>query len=133
MPNQRNAVIEKVKDFIEGHYAERISLSHVAHALHYSPAHLTHVVRKATGRPVNAWIIERRLIAARERLLRTDDSVGAVSEAVGFGNAAYFVRQFARANGLTPTRWRQRYLSKGETVKTCPTCGAVHFFESSTS
>ena len=120
--------MQQVKKFIEEHYTDRISLAHVAQALHYSPAHLTHVIRKATGRPVNAWIIERRLMAARERLLETDDSIVAVSEAVGFGNAAYFVRQFARANGLTPARWRQRYVVRKDSFSTCPACGARHFF-----
>jgi AraC family transcriptional activator of pobA len=101
-------LVQRVKDYIEQNYANGISLAHVARALHYSPAHLTSVVRKKTGRPITAWIIERRISAARERLLTTDEKVAAVAEAVGFNDTTYFARQFARANGATPARWRRK-------------------------
>lgn len=119
----RGSVVQRVSDYIEQNYADGISLAHVARALNYSPAHLTYVVRKKTGRPVTAWIIERRLRAARERLLSTDEKVAAVAEAVGFKDPAYFARQFARASGTTPARWRARYLVQYENLPTCPTCG----------
>lgn len=127
--SQRISVVQRVKDYIEAHFAEGISLSDVAKALNYSPSHLTCVIRRATGRPVTAWIIERRLVAARERLLTTDDSVAIVGESVGFRNAAYFARRFARANGTTPGRWRKRFVVHRESVDTCPTCGAQRFLE----
>lgn len=125
----QTAVVSRVRDFIERHYAEGISLAQVAQAMHYSPAHLTYVVRKHTGRPVTAWIIQRRLMAARERLLKTAETVTAVAEAVGFRDAAYFTRQFSRAHGETPTRWRLHYLARPDVRQTCPTCGTDHFFE----
>jgi len=112
---QRDSVVQRVNDFIERHYADGISLSHVARALSYSPAHLTFVVRRETGRPITAWIIERRLTAARERLLMTNDSVTQVAEAVGFRDIAYFRRQFVRENGATPARWRQRSVCSSRT------------------
>lgn len=127
--NQRTSVVQRVKDFIEEHYADGISLVDVARALNYSPSHLTWVIRKATGRPVTAWIIERRLIAARERLISTDESVAIVGEAVGFRNAAYFARRFARAHGTTPGRWRKRFVVHHDRPVTCPTCGAHRFLE----
>jgi AraC family transcriptional regulator, transcriptional activator of pobA len=99
-------VVQRVQEVIEREYADGISLAHVARALHYSPAHLTYVVRRETGRPITAWIIERRLEAAKERLLTTDDTIAAVAKSVGFNDVAYFMRQFARANGTTPKRWR---------------------------
>lgn len=122
-------VVERVKQFIEEHYSDGISLAQVAQALNYSPSYLTYVVRKETGRPITAWIIERRLIAARELLLTTKESVTAVAEAVGFRDGAYFARQFARANGMTPARWRNRYLARRHSFHTCEKCGALHFFE----
>jgi AraC family transcriptional regulator, transcriptional activator of pobA len=103
-----HSVVQRVIDFIEGNYAGGISLADVARALNYSPGHLTTLVRRETGRPVTAWIIERRMLAARERLLTTDEPVAAVAEAVGFHDVAYFTRRFIRANGTTPSRWRMR-------------------------
>jgi AraC family transcriptional regulator, transcriptional activator of pobA len=101
-------VVERVVDFIEENYADGISLSDVARALHYSPGHLTTVIRKHLGRPVTALIIERRLLAARERLLTTEEPVAVVGEAVGFRDMRYFVRSFVRAHGTSPSQWRTR-------------------------
>jgi len=102
----RNSLVERVRCFIDEHYADGISLAHVARALHYSPAHLTSVVRRKTGRPVTVWIIERRILAACELLSATNETVAAVAEAVGFRDVTYFARRFARANGTSPAQWR---------------------------
>ncbi len=123
----RNAVARRVIAYIEDNYADGISLADVAQALNYSPSHLTSLVRKETGRPVTAWIIERRLREARERLLATDDPVAAVAEAVGFRDVHYFSRRFARSSGTSPSGWRARFLERRQAVQTCPTCGTCLF------
>jgi AraC-like DNA-binding protein len=125
--NQRRrggtAVVEQAIEFIDENYADGISLADVACALNYSPNHLTALVRRRTGRPVTAWIIERRMLAARERLLQTNEPVAVVAEAVGFRDVSYFTRRFARANGTPPGQWRTRALQQHEGLPVCPTCG----------
>jgi AraC-like DNA-binding protein len=128
-PQSRNAAVQGVIDFIDANYADDISLVDVAHALNYSPSHLTSLVRRVTGRPVTVWILERRMLAARERLLTTDESISAVAEAVGFNSLAYFTRCFARANGTTPSQWRRRYVQRSDIYHTCLACGARRYFE----
>ena len=115
-------VVERVVNFIEENYADGISLSDVARALHYSPAHLTSVIRKRVGRPVTALIIERRLLAARERLLTTSEPVAVVGEAVGFRDLRYFERRFARAHGTSPSQWRTRAMAQPDICATRPAC-----------
>jgi AraC family transcriptional activator of pobA len=129
--NTATPVVQRVVDFIEANYADGISLSDVARALNYSPSHLTSLVRKCTGRPVTAWIIERRILAARERLLATNEPVAMVAEAVGFRDVGYFARRFTRANGATPSQWRTRNIPQREespSPLTCPTCGTYRVF-----
>jgi AraC-like DNA-binding protein len=99
-------LLTQVFRYIEAHYAEGISLRDVAAALGYTPAYLTGVVRRETGRPVLAWILERRMAAARYLLLETDDAVRQVARAVGYSHAGHFIRQFHRVHGQTPQAWR---------------------------
>jgi AraC family transcriptional activator of pobA len=120
-------IVARVRSFIDEHYAEHIGAADVARALHYSPSHLTAVIRRLTGRPVGAWIIARRMAAARERLLRTDDSVASVAACVGFRDVAYFVRRFSRSHGTTPGRWRKAYVEEHNHNDLCPTCGGQGF------
>jgi AraC family transcriptional activator of pobA len=92
---------------IEARFREPISLADVAADVGLTPAHLTTVVRRKTGRTVQAWIAERRMAEARRLLAGTDLTVEAIGAAVGFRDPSYFVRRFRRAHGATPLAWRR--------------------------
>jgi AraC-like DNA-binding protein len=100
-------VAERVIGYIEQNYTRRISLRDVASTMGYSPGHLTTTFRRVTGMPVTAWIIGRRVVAARDLLAGGATSVAAACELTGFADLCYFTRQFARRVGVTPGRFRQ--------------------------
>ena len=100
-------LLAEVFGFIEEHYRERVSLKDVARAVSLSPGHLTTVVRRKTGRTVQEWIAERRMVEARRLLVETDLAVEEVGRRVGYGDVGYFVRSFRRAHGTTPLGWRR--------------------------
>jgi AraC-like DNA-binding protein len=100
------SITERVVEFIERHYAGRISLRDVAEAVGYSGCHLTTAFRQATGTPVTAWIIKRRIVAAQQLLGEGNVNVAGACEAVGFSDLCYFTRQFVRHVGVTPGRFR---------------------------
>lgn len=93
--------------FIEARYHEHISLKDVASAVSMSPAHLTTTVRRKTGRTVQDWIAERRMVQARRLLVETDLTVEEIGQRVGYRDPAYFGRSFRHAHRITPLRWRQ--------------------------
>jgi AraC-like DNA-binding protein len=63
-------------------------------------------VRRQTGRTVQQWINERRMVQARRLLTTTDLPIGEVGRRVGFPDAGYFARTFGRLHGTSPARWR---------------------------
>lgn len=93
--------------FIREHLASAISLRHVAEAIGYSPAHLTSVVREATGLPVTQWIAVLRVERAKALLRETDLAIARIAEAVGVPDASYFARVFRRVAGVSPQAWRE--------------------------
>lgn len=99
-------VVSRVVEFVEENYSARISLRDVAAIVGYSPCHLTTTFRHATGWPITAWIIQRRIEAAAALLREGETSVAAACERVGFSDLCYFTRQFARHVGVTPGRYR---------------------------
>lgn len=92
--------------FIERHCLAPLSLVDVAAAVRRSPAHLTTLVRRATGRSVQQWIIAGRMAEARRRLVASDESIEHIAERVGYADATHFIRLFRRAHGATPVAWR---------------------------
>jgi AraC family transcriptional regulator len=122
------AVVDNVRDFIEQHHREQISLRHVASALGYSSSYLTSLVRTLTGKPLTAWIIERRIAAAQELLTDPCTTVAEVAATVGFGDKGHFSRKFKKIVGMTPSEWRRQHTNLEPSRPRCPHCGFVPFF-----
>ncbi|HEU5000553.1 MAG TPA: AraC family transcriptional regulator [Lapillicoccus sp.] len=99
-------LLAAVFDVIERGYAEPLSLQDVARAVSLSPGHLTTTVRQRTGRTVQDWIVDRRMVEARRLLAGSTLTVAEVGRTVGYPDAGYFTRTFRRVHGVTPTRWR---------------------------
>jgi AraC family transcriptional regulator, transcriptional activator of pobA len=100
-------LLAEVFAVIEARYAEPLALRDVASQVSLTPGYLTTIVRQRTGRTVQAWIAERRMVEARALLVTTDLSVAEVAGRVGFEDTPYFVRSFRRAHGMTPVSWRR--------------------------
>ncbi|MFI6095839.1 helix-turn-helix transcriptional regulator [Lentzea sp. NPDC051213] len=99
-------LLAEVFDVIERRYPEPLSLREVAAAVSISPGHLTSTVRRRTGRTVQEWITERRMVQARRLLAVTELPIGDIGRQVGFPDAGYFARTFGKLHGMSPTRWR---------------------------
>ncbi|GGM73652.1 hypothetical protein GCM10011609_06800 [Lentzea pudingi] len=100
-------LLAEVFDVIERRYPEQLSLREVAAAVSISPGHLTSTVRRRTGRTVQEWITERRMVQARRLLAVTDLPIGETGSQVGIPDAGYFARTFGKLHGMSPTRWRR--------------------------
>lgn len=103
----REPLLAEVFDVIEQRYPQQLSLRDVAAAVNISPGHLTSTVRRQTGRTVQQWITERRMVQARRLLAVTDLPIGEVGRRVGFPDAGYFARTFGKVHGMSPARWQQ--------------------------
>lgn len=109
----RNRVIEAIFRYIDAHYHDAPRLRDIAAAVNFSPAYLTDLVRRETGRPIHQWLNLRRIRAATALLTETDLPIGAIAEQVGFHDPTYFGRYFSRITGKTPRDWRGAYRSEG--------------------
>jgi AraC-like DNA-binding protein len=106
-----NSRLREVFEFIELNYNQNIKLKEVAKAVGYSSAYLTDLVRKLTGKTVNDWIIERRIVEASTLLVETNYSVNEIAEKVGYQNINHFYCQFRNYHKTTPRSWREAQLT----------------------
>lgn len=105
-------LLAHVFEAIERQYAGHASLRSVAEDVALTPGHLTTVVRRKTGRTVQGWIVERRMVEARRLLAETDLSIEEVGDRVGLPDPRYFIRTFKRVHEMTPNRWRRAALGR---------------------
>jgi AraC-like DNA-binding protein/DNA-binding NarL/FixJ family response regulator len=98
--------LNEVFRYIESNYHRAITLGDVAKAIGYSPAYLTNLTREQTGQPIQKWIIERRMMAAQQLLIETDQIVEQIATQIGYQHTVHFFRQFRQFYGTTPQSWR---------------------------
>ncbi len=99
--------LHEVFNFIELNYHQSISLREVARAVGYSSAYLTDLVRRLSGKTVNTWIFERRIVEAGNLLLETDYPIKEIALKLGYQDISYFHRQFRDYYKHTPRNWRE--------------------------
>lgn len=77
-----------------------------------SRASLYNKFKAITGQGINTYITSYRIEEACELLLRTQHTVGEISDIVGFNNQRYFSTVFKQAKGMSPTEYRKEQLGE---------------------
>ncbi len=106
--------IAKVKDYIERHYQENISLKQLAVQFYMNPVYLGQLFRKAYDTYFNDYLCQIRLEQSRKLLRQTDMRIYEIAERVGFNNADYFVTKFEKNVGMTPTEYRNKLIGSND-------------------
>lgn len=94
-------------DFLNRHFSENGAEDRLAAALGLSRRQLDRVMRSRYGMGYREKIARIRLEVAKDLLGRTELSVQAVGERVGYANASNFTVFFKRCTGRTPTEYRK--------------------------
>ncbi|ADI26660.1 response regulator transcription factor [Geobacillus sp. C56-T3] len=100
--------IHKIKRYIEEHYAENISLKSIAKQFYMNPVYLGQLFKKTYGFYFKEFLLQLRIGQAKKLLRTTNLRIYEVAEKVGFGSVDYFVTQFEKMEGLTPSEYRKK-------------------------
>lgn len=100
--------VEQIKSYIESHYAEVITLEHLADYCHGSPYHLQRTFKRVTGITPVEYVQQKRVEHAKAYLLKTKLSVSEIALHVGMANVPYFITMFKKKTGYTPKEYRQQ-------------------------
>ena len=108
----------RIKDYIDRHYMEPITLQSMGEAMHISPYYLSHVFKEMSGYSPVQYLLRRRIGEAQTLLITTELSVTRIAEMVGYDSSSYFNLQFTKNVGMPPNKYRHNYIvSVGEEEK----------------
>lgn len=96
-----------IEDAFFYHYAD-LTLADLAETLHLSPRQTQRLLREYFGKTFSQKRTEARMAAACHYLEKTDLSVTAVSELLGFSSIEHFSAAFRRAMGCSAREYRTR-------------------------
>lgn len=97
------AKLARVKEYIEAHLAEDVSLHRLARVAGISASHLRVLFKEAVGTPMHAYVVQRRVERARSLLRSGDLSAAQVAAEAGFAHQSHMARCMRRVLGVTPT------------------------------
>jgi AraC family transcriptional regulator len=100
--------IQQIKDYIEAHLADELSIADLAALIPMSQFHFARAFKAAIGEPPHRYITNRRLEQAKVLLAVTQLSVAEIAYRVGFSNQSHFTAQFRKSVGTTPKQYRDR-------------------------
>ncbi len=103
MPPERRCVA-RVKDYIEAHYADDISLNELGEMVHFNACHLLRLFSKTVGIPPHAYLNQVRIQRAK-RLLSGGCSIADAACQTGFTDQSHLTKRFKRVYGITPGQY----------------------------
>ncbi|MGI5959404.1 MAG: helix-turn-helix transcriptional regulator [Massiliimalia sp.] len=95
-----------VKQYLDTHFRENVSLDLLAGQVHINKFHLSHSFKQAFGISPIQYLIDRRITESKMLLGNTDYSLSQIAEIVGFSSPSYFTQIFKKNTGLTPKEYR---------------------------
>lgn len=99
-------IIEKIKEYIDGHLYETLSLDAMAEKLNISKYYMCHAFKKQQNCTIGNYHFSKRICEAERLLVNTDDSITDIVHKLGFSSSAYFTKQFKQLLGITPSAYR---------------------------
>lgn len=103
--------LEQARTYIHLHFHQPIALIDLAKVSGYSKEAFARLFKKHYKQPPIDYLIELRLVKAKELLLATDLTLEHISAQSGFGSHIHFCNTFKNRTGLTPGRYRKNHKS----------------------
>lgn len=101
--------ILKVKNYIDNHYQDEMSLDILADLVGMAPTAFSRYFKQRTGKNLSEYIVDIRLGHAARRLVDTSDTVAEICWTTGFNTLSNFNRLFRKRKGCNPTEFREKY------------------------
>lgn len=96
----------KIKNYIDSHYSENITLDILSDMSYMNKFHLVHTFTKQIGiSPIN-YVINKRIEESKNLLATTNYSIRDIASIVGFSNSSYFSQAFKKVTGKSPKEYR---------------------------
>lgn len=107
-------VMEPVRQHLDLHYTEPLSLDALAKKTGYSGPYLCRLFKEYTGKTLYDYILDRRVQNAMVSLRGTGKPVSTVALDSGFTDISFFNKLFKRKMGMTPREFRKKTEQGGQ-------------------
>lgn len=101
--------IQSVKQYVESHLNEAITLEEAAAIAGFTPAYFSGVFKKQTGQNFTEYLTEVRIQEAKRLLRGSQKSIGEIAVLTGYPDDKYFRKLFKKIVGIKASEYRKLY------------------------
>jgi AraC-like DNA-binding protein len=101
---QEQQAILRVRDYLNAHFAESVSLNYLAEIADLKPLRLLRVFQREMGLPPHAYLVQVR-VKQSKALLGLGEAIAQVAIDTGFTDQSHLNRHFKRLVGITPKQY----------------------------
>ena len=98
--------LQRVRDYVEAHLDEDLSLTVLANIACLTPSHFSRSFKQATGVGPHRYVIQRRIECSKRLLRQTGRPLALIAQETGFADQSHLTQMFRREMGVTPGRFR---------------------------
>lgn len=112
--------VQNIIGVMKANLQHEVNPGKLAHLVNLSASRLQHLFKAETGMSLTQYLKSLRLERARELLETTFLSVKQIMTTAGLNNKSHFVKDFKKAYGMSPTRYRREittFLSDKQTIR----------------
>jgi len=101
-------VVQAMRDYMDAHYGEDISLSSLSERFHFSPQYIAKKFKEVYNTTVVTYLTELRMNKAKSLLAHTGMTALEISELLGYADENYFGKVFKKHTGQSPVQYRKQ-------------------------
>lgn len=105
--NKVSYVANIVKEALDNSIYRKITVEELAKEINFSKSQMTREFKKHFGVTPYKYLLDRKIVIAKQLLISTGMRVQEISEALGFVDAYYFSDIFKTKTGLSPLGYRK--------------------------
>lgn len=105
----RKRNLQEVKEYLDQHYLEKITLDGLAEQFYINKFYLTRIFKEQFGVSINHYLLQVRITQAKQLLRFTDIPIEKIGQECGINDANYFSRIFKKVEGISPGEFRKRW------------------------
>ena len=102
-------IIRNVHDYMVEHLSERLTIEELSREFLMNTTTLKAVFKRVYGTSLAAHMKAHRMEQAAALLLKTQDDIGAIARAVGYGSQSRFSSAFRECYGVSPGEYRRAH------------------------
>lgn len=105
----RKQDLQEIKEYLDRHYAQRITLDDLADRFYINKFYLTRIFKEQFGTSINNYLLQTRITHAKQLLRFTDRTIESIGRECGIEDANYFSRMFRKVEGISPGEFRRMW------------------------